>query len=145
MLLKYLTLPGRWVPSGGRIYLLRLNTIYRSLATCTIGDGSTVCFWDDLWMDTVLGQIPKTCFLLRGKMMHQSQRSCKLRILMISSYYHYLQKHLRSLRAFKRSSKPYLMMITTQIVGRLFGVTNIHHGDFIITPSRKLKLTQFLK
>jgi len=54
MLLKYLTLPGRWVPSGGRIYLLRLNTIYRSITTFTIGDGSMVCFWDDLWMDIVL-------------------------------------------------------------------------------------------
>jgi hypothetical protein len=34
--------------------ILRLNTIYRGIATCTVGDGSTVCFWDDLWTDSVL-------------------------------------------------------------------------------------------
>jgi hypothetical protein len=28
--------------------------IYRSIATCTIGDGSTISFWDDLWADSVL-------------------------------------------------------------------------------------------
>jgi hypothetical protein len=34
--------------------ILRLNTIYRGIATCTVGNGSTVCFWDDLWTDFVL-------------------------------------------------------------------------------------------
>lgn len=34
--------------------VMRLNTIYRGIAKCTVGDGSTVCFWEDLWSDTVL-------------------------------------------------------------------------------------------
>lgn len=34
--------------------VMRLNTIYRGIAKCTVGDGSTICFWEDLWSDTVL-------------------------------------------------------------------------------------------
>jgi hypothetical protein len=34
--------------------ILRLNTLYRGIAMCEIGDGSTVCFWDDLWAGEVL-------------------------------------------------------------------------------------------
>lgn len=33
---------------------MRLNILYRGFARCTLGDGSTVSFWDDLWSDTVL-------------------------------------------------------------------------------------------
>jgi hypothetical protein len=31
-----------------------LNIIYRGIAKCIIGDGSKVCFWDDLWTYSVL-------------------------------------------------------------------------------------------
>lgn len=34
--------------------VLRLNVLFRGIAKCEIGDGSTVCFWDDLWMDGIL-------------------------------------------------------------------------------------------
>jgi hypothetical protein len=34
--------------------VFRLNTIYRGITKCTIGDGSTVCFWEDLWTDSIL-------------------------------------------------------------------------------------------
>jgi hypothetical protein len=34
--------------------ILRLNTIYRGIAKCTIGNGSTVTFWDDLWSHDIL-------------------------------------------------------------------------------------------
>jgi hypothetical protein len=33
---------------------MRLNTIYRGIARCTLGDGSTFSFWDDLWSDSLL-------------------------------------------------------------------------------------------
>lgn len=33
--------------------VMRLNTTYRRIARCTLGDGSTVSFWDDLWADSV--------------------------------------------------------------------------------------------
>lgn len=37
-----------------------LNVIYRGIARCTLGDGSTVSFWDDLWSDLVLSlQYPR--------------------------------------------------------------------------------------
>lgn len=40
--------------------ILRLNVVYRGFARCTIGDGSIVCFWDDLWSDSVLSiQFPR--------------------------------------------------------------------------------------
>lgn len=34
--------------------IMRLNIIYRRIAKCTLGDGSTVSFWDDLWTDNIL-------------------------------------------------------------------------------------------
>lgn len=34
--------------------VLHLNVLYRGIARCQVGDGSTVCFWDDLWTDEVL-------------------------------------------------------------------------------------------
>jgi hypothetical protein len=34
--------------------ILRLNTLYRGIAMCEIGDGSTICFWDDLWAGEIL-------------------------------------------------------------------------------------------
>jgi hypothetical protein len=34
--------------------VMRLNTIFRGIAKCEIGDGSHVCFWNDLWTESVL-------------------------------------------------------------------------------------------
>ena len=34
--------------------LLRLSVLFRGIARCHIGDGSTVLFWDDLWGTQVL-------------------------------------------------------------------------------------------
>jgi hypothetical protein len=34
--------------------ILRLNVLYRGIAKCTIGDGSTVTFWGDLWTSDIL-------------------------------------------------------------------------------------------
>lgn len=36
--------------------VLRLNTVFRGFARCTLGDGSTVNFWGNLWSDFVLAQ-----------------------------------------------------------------------------------------
>ena len=36
--------------------VLRLSIIFRGIAKCEIGDGSTVYFWDDMWSDAVLSQ-----------------------------------------------------------------------------------------
>jgi len=40
-------------PFGGRI---RLNSLYRSIASCSLGDGSTVLFWDDKWSHVILAE-----------------------------------------------------------------------------------------
>jgi hypothetical protein len=34
--------------------VLRLNVLFRSVTKCELGDGASVCFWDDLWLDDVL-------------------------------------------------------------------------------------------
>jgi hypothetical protein len=34
--------------------ILRLNVLFRQVTSCEIGNGSTACFWDDLWTDTIL-------------------------------------------------------------------------------------------
>jgi hypothetical protein len=40
--------------------ILRLNPLYRAITNCTIGDGTTVSFWQDHWMDSVLSvQYPR--------------------------------------------------------------------------------------
>jgi len=31
--------------------VMHLNTIFRGIAKCEIGDGSSVCFWNDLWTE----------------------------------------------------------------------------------------------
>ena len=36
--------------------MLRLNVIFRRISRCELGDGSMVCFWDDLWTDSELSQ-----------------------------------------------------------------------------------------
>ena len=37
--------------------VLRLNTIFRQISRCELGNGSSVCFWDDLWADSILSQM----------------------------------------------------------------------------------------
>jgi hypothetical protein len=32
----------------------RLNIIYRSVSQCIIGDGTSVCFWEDKWKPEIL-------------------------------------------------------------------------------------------
>jgi hypothetical protein len=40
--------------------IMRLSSIYRRIARCSLGDGSTVSFWNDLWSDSVLSvQFPR--------------------------------------------------------------------------------------
>jgi len=34
--------------------VLRLNVLFRGIATCDLENGASVCFWDDLWLDGVL-------------------------------------------------------------------------------------------
>jgi hypothetical protein len=34
--------------------ILRLSPLYRGIASCSLGDGSTVLFWNDLWADRIL-------------------------------------------------------------------------------------------
>ena len=34
--------------------VLRLSTLYRGVAKCTLGNGSTITFWNDLWSDNIL-------------------------------------------------------------------------------------------
>ena len=39
--------------------LLRLSVLYRGIAKCQVGDGSTILFWEDLWCPQVLStQLP---------------------------------------------------------------------------------------
>ena len=33
---------------------MRLNNIYRTVSTCKIGNGASVCFWEDQWADGIL-------------------------------------------------------------------------------------------
>jgi len=48
--------------------VMRLNTIYRGVARCTLGDGSTVSFWDDLWSDSIMfAQYPRLHSYARNK------------------------------------------------------------------------------
>ena len=34
--------------------MLRLNVLYRGIAKCSIGDGSSVTFWGDIWTTDIL-------------------------------------------------------------------------------------------
>lgn len=34
--------------------MLLLNTLFRGIARCQLGGGSSVYFWDDLWIDAIL-------------------------------------------------------------------------------------------
>ena len=34
--------------------VLRLNVLFRQVTRCELGDGSSVCFWDDFWLDGIL-------------------------------------------------------------------------------------------
>jgi len=36
--------------------VLRLSTLYRGIARCSLGNGSTVLFWEDLWGPVILAQ-----------------------------------------------------------------------------------------
>jgi len=37
--------------------ILRLSNLFRRIARCTIGDGSTVLFWDDIWTGHPLSEL----------------------------------------------------------------------------------------
>ena len=36
--------------------VLRLSSLYRTISRCTLGDGSTVLFWDDNWSRVILAK-----------------------------------------------------------------------------------------
>ena len=36
--------------------MLRLSVIFRRIAKCELGDGSSACFWEDLWSESVVSQ-----------------------------------------------------------------------------------------
>jgi hypothetical protein len=47
--------------------VMRLNVIYRNIARCSIGDGSTVSFWNDLWSSSVLSvEFPRLHFYAKN-------------------------------------------------------------------------------
>lgn len=63
--------------------VFRLN-IYRTIATCTIGEGSTICFWDDLLTDSVLSvTYPRLHSFARKSDVSVPWRSCKLKTTLI--------------------------------------------------------------
>jgi hypothetical protein len=56
----------REVGSFWRKVILRLNPLYRVISHCIIGNGTTVCFWEDRWNSSPLKkQISKTCLLFK--------------------------------------------------------------------------------
>ena len=36
--------------------ILRLHNLYRGIAHCTVGDGASVCFWEDDWAGDILAE-----------------------------------------------------------------------------------------
>ena len=36
--------------------VIHLHVIFPTIARCETGDGATVCFWDDLWDESILSQ-----------------------------------------------------------------------------------------
>ena len=47
---------------------MRLNGIYRRIARCTLGDGCTITFWEDLWLDSMLAvQYPRLFSYAKNK------------------------------------------------------------------------------
>jgi len=52
--------------------LLRLSVLFRGIARCHIGDGSTVLFWDDLWSSEV--------FSLKYSLLYSSARDHRLSV-----------------------------------------------------------------
>lgn len=48
--------------------MLRLSTIFRGFARCSLGDGTTVTFWEDLWSEQVLAvRFPSLFSFVRNK------------------------------------------------------------------------------
>lgn len=54
--------------------ILRLNTLYRGIARCNIGDGASVLFWEDLWS---AGILLSTSFPRLYSFVHNPQASVK--------------------------------------------------------------------
>jgi len=45
--------------------ILKLCDLFRGIANCKLGDGSTVLFWSDLWNDSFTNQVSKAVFLCK--------------------------------------------------------------------------------
>lgn len=48
--------------------IMRLNLLFRGIAKCQIGDGRSVCFWDDLWLDdeVLIHKYPRLALFARS-------------------------------------------------------------------------------
>ena len=44
--------------------MLRLNVLYRGIAKCSLGDGSTILFYEELWCLVVFAQTFPNLFLV---------------------------------------------------------------------------------
>lgn len=125
--------------------VLRLNTIYRGIAKCTIGDGSTVCFWDDLWTDSVLSiQYPRLASFPRDTGISV------LEVMQADDWtpyfcYRYPRKHLLNWKAFRFSYRHCCMMNTPKIAGFQTGVTPIHQDVSTRTSLAMWRPIQFFK
>jgi hypothetical protein len=83
--------------------ILRLSTIYRGIAQCTIGDGAIVGFWEDLWCEGVLSsQLPRLFSFARKetilvKEVMQAEDLDELFILPLSVQAHEELQHLQTM------------------------------------------------
>lgn len=48
--------------------VFRLNTLFRGVTKCQLGDGKTVCCWDDLWANGILShKYPRLASFFRAE------------------------------------------------------------------------------
>jgi hypothetical protein len=99
----------------------RLSTIFRNIARCSLGNGTTVTFWDDLWTDDVLAhRFPRLFSYARNPNISVNE-VCLLKILTPSLLCPF---HKRLLRSSKRSVSSYShrpLMKIVKISGHING------------------------
>jgi hypothetical protein len=116
--------------------LLKLCDTYRGIAKCSIGDGSSVLFWSDIWNDLLLqDKFPRLFSFAKDKLISVATffNTPQMSELFI---FHCLLKHGKNIKLFRLSSKEFKLQGKKKIVGSTFGGNlSIHPQSSIIFNS----------
>jgi hypothetical protein len=111
--------------------LLKLCDIYIGIAKCSVGNGTTILFWSDVWNDHLLqDKFPRLYSFAKEKSISVARFLSTSQILKIYFISQSLIRHGRNINHYRLSYNKSKSQREKKTAGNTFGeILNIHHQD----------------